>query len=109
MEILGIGQDSSDLIKVYVSMIDIKVLFFASFKETLGVGELSISVAENATIAELCDELSGNDGPWEKIFGDERASLKVARNQTIKKSKATTLIKRYTGPRIGHLSINGPR
>jgi len=65
--------------------ITVTVLFFASYKQLLGVGELSIELGNGAKIAELCQKLienGENSENWQQVLGDD-ACLKVACNQSL--------------------------
>jgi len=65
--------------------ITVKVLFFASYKQLLGVGELSVDLKSDAIIGDLCQKLvenAKNDEKWQQVFGAE-SCLKIACNQTL--------------------------
>jgi len=61
-------------------MIDIKVVFFASFKEQLGCSQMEQSLEQGATIADLCRILSGQGGQWQTLFSEANKNVKVACN-----------------------------
>ena len=65
--------------------ITVNVLFFASYKQLLGVSELSVDLKNDAIIGDLCQKLvenAKNDQKWQQVFGPE-SSLKIACNQTL--------------------------
>ena len=61
----------------------VRVVFFASFKERLNCGSLSVTLEDNATIPGLCGELASKDGVWKEIFHKPSQAVKVAHNQQI--------------------------
>ncbi len=59
----------------------IKVLFFASFKETLGCSSTEIEFKNAPTVEILCETLSQNGAEWLELFGNPSGTLKVSINQ----------------------------
>ena len=59
----------------------IKVLFFASFKEYLGVGETEETLSQGADVELLCETLSQNGAEWLELFGNPSGTVKVSINQ----------------------------
>ncbi|MDQ7048230.1 MAG: MoaD/ThiS family protein [Enterobacterales bacterium] len=65
--------------------ITVSVLFFASYKQLLGVSELNVELENGAIIADLCRKLlenAKNNEKWQQVFASE-TSLKIACNQTL--------------------------
>ncbi len=62
-------------------MMQIKVVFFASFKEVLGVSEIQQALEEGACINDLCKCLSDRGEQWQDIFDTPSRTVKVACNQ----------------------------
>ena len=60
---------------------NIKVLFFANFKEQLGTTQLEIEMESGARVKELCVLLSGKGPVWQAIFEDAQRNVKVSINQ----------------------------
>lgn len=59
----------------------ISILFFASFKEQLGVDKITYEVTENTSITQLCNALTKQGNNWQKVFSSP--SLLVAVNQSM--------------------------
>ena len=59
----------------------LSILFFASFKEQLGIDKISIEVTENTSIAELTEVLAQRGDNWQSVFSSP--SLLVAVNQSM--------------------------
>ena len=64
-------------------MSQIKILFFASYKELLGEQEIELAWQQSRTVNSLCEALAAKGGAWQKIFGQNNLSVKVAINQEI--------------------------
>ncbi len=59
----------------------IKVIFFASFKETLGCSSLELELGKSANIEDLCLKLADKGEKWKRLFADANKRVKVAVNQ----------------------------
>ena len=59
----------------------LKILFFANFKELLGLSELELEFEEGARVAELNQVLSNRGPLWQKVF--QSRSIKVAVNHEL--------------------------
>jgi len=59
----------------------IKVLFFASIRDQLGVSELAVPSAENNDLSTLIKNLKARDKNWLSVFS--KGTLMVAVNQTM--------------------------
>lgn len=61
----------------------IRVLFFGSTRERLGVDDIELAVAEaGATAQQLRARLAARDGAWATVFADDQRLL-VAINQQL--------------------------
>lgn len=49
----------------------VNVLFFASLRETLGVGQMSHQLDKPVTAAELLERLKGQGAKWEKALNGQ--------------------------------------
>jgi len=47
--------------------VPVRTLFFAAYRDRLGVSELSVDVPENSTVADLVAELRGRGAPWDLL------------------------------------------
>lgn len=45
----------------------VNTLFFAAYRDILGVGELSVELTDGATVADLVDELRGRGAPFDSL------------------------------------------
>lgn len=52
----------------------IRVLFFASLRERLGIEAEELDDFPS-TVGALCEQLAGRGGPWHEIFAADRAVL----------------------------------
>ena len=59
----------------------VKVLFFASFKELLGEESMMVTLNEGANVELLCESISQNGAEWLELFGNPGATVKVSVNQ----------------------------
>jgi len=59
----------------------VKVLFFANFRELLGMDKLSLEIAEASDIGHLCALLAQRGAHWQQVFHNPKAQLKIAVNQ----------------------------
>ena len=59
----------------------LSILFFASFKEQLSIDKITYEVAENTSIAQLCQALAQRGDAWQAVFSSP--SLLVAVNQSM--------------------------
>ncbi len=62
-------------------MINIKVLFFANFRELLDCSTINVELSDNSSIKDLCEIMKDNGDRWHSIFSDVKASVKIAVNQ----------------------------
>jgi len=62
-------------------MISVKVVFFASFKETLGRAELHLEINPGSSIQDLCDLLAEKGDLWHELFSGAKNNVKIACNQ----------------------------
>ncbi len=62
-------------------MINIKVLFFASFKERLNCDKLQLSVEDSSNLTSICSLLASKGDEWQTIFVEANKSVKIACNQ----------------------------
>lgn len=62
-------------------MINIKVIFFASFKERLECSEIEQQLDEQASINTLCESLANRGDAWQTLFSEAHKSVKIACNQ----------------------------
>lgn len=61
----------------------INILFFAKYREELGVSELQLDEVKLDTVTQVMEHLSLKGGVWQRIFGDN--NILVAVNQEIAK------------------------
>lgn len=64
----------------------IRVLYFASLREAVGIGSEELELPEDASVGGLIDVLAQRDGPWAEAFSGRYPVLKsvnqeMARNQ----------------------------
>ncbi len=59
----------------------IKVLFFANYKEILGVDRLDLDIEPDAKIESLCSHLASKGKAWQSVFNAE--TIKVAVNHEL--------------------------
>ncbi len=59
----------------------VKVLFFASFKELLGKESIEVTLNEQANVELLCESISQYGAEWLELFGNPGSGLKVSINQ----------------------------
>ncbi len=62
---------------------NIKVLFFANFREQLNESTLSVEIETGNSVEDLCLLLASRGERWQAIFGQASASVKVAVNQEV--------------------------
>ena len=60
----------------------ITVLYFARFREKLGLDREEVTLPPGATVQTLLDLLASRGGQWQELFGCERGVL-VAVNQAM--------------------------
>ncbi|MDF3029472.1 MAG: molybdopterin converting factor, subunit 1 [Moraxellaceae bacterium] len=60
----------------------ITVLYFARFRERLGIDREDVALPSGTTVQALLDMLAGRGGQWQELFGCERGVL-VAVNQAM--------------------------
>jgi sulfur-carrier protein len=60
---------------------NIKVLFFANFKELLKTGHLDFKLKPDSTVTDLCELLAQQGPAWESVFNDAQQKVKVSVNQ----------------------------
>ncbi|MGB0495913.1 MAG: molybdopterin converting factor subunit 1 [Kangiellaceae bacterium] len=64
-------------------MINIKVLFFANFKELLKCSAMEVELKPEASIRDLCEQIKNNGEHWHSLFSDLKSSVKIAVNQEL--------------------------
>ncbi len=62
-------------------MINIKVLFFANFRELLDCSSMSIDLKADANIGNLCDVIKEKGENWSSLFSNVKSNVKIAVNQ----------------------------
>lgn len=72
-------------------MINVKVIFFASFRERLKCSEIEQQLDEQASINTLCESLANRGEAWQILFSEANKSVKVACNQQM--SDLSTILK----------------
>lgn len=58
--------------------VPVRTLFFAAYRDRLGVSEMSVDLPQDSTVADLVAELRGRGAPWD-LLPEEPA---VAVNRT---------------------------
>ncbi|PCI72721.1 MAG: molybdopterin synthase sulfur carrier subunit [Gammaproteobacteria bacterium] len=58
-------------------MINIKVLFFANFRELLGCSSMSVELKANADIGDLCDAIKEKGENWSALFSNVQSNVKT--------------------------------
>jgi len=71
-------------------MINIKVIFFASFKEQLNCSQIEQSLDNEATIGDLCQMLAEKGERWQRLFAEANKNVKIACNQQM--AETSTLL-----------------
>ena len=59
----------------------IKVLFFANFRELLDCSNLSVELADDSSVADLCKKLAAKGEHWLSVFESPANTVKIALNQ----------------------------
>ncbi len=62
-------------------MINIKVLFFANFRELLDCSSMSVELKTDANIQDLCDVIKQKGESWSCLFSSVNVNVKIAVNQ----------------------------
>lgn len=62
---------------------NISLLFFASFRETLDCNSLELQVASSISVEQLCLQLAEKGERWQLVFGKGKQNVKVAVNQEL--------------------------
>ncbi|TQV76927.1 MoaD/ThiS family protein [Aliikangiella marina] len=58
----------------------ITVLFFASFKERLGVSDIEIIIDEGSSLSDLCEQLAARGEQWQTLFAEAEKLIKASIN-----------------------------
>lgn len=72
-------ETGAEMIKI--NQINVKIIFFASFKELLACQSTELEVEQNSTIADICHLLAQKGDSWQTIFSEPARSVKIACNQ----------------------------
>jgi molybdopterin converting factor subunit 1 len=55
--------------------VPVRALFFAAYRDLLGMSELSVDVAEGSTVADLVSSLRGRGHPWDVLPAEPAVAL----------------------------------
>lgn len=65
------------------NMINVKVLFFANFRELLDCSSINVELNTGASIIDLCHIIKNKGENWSTLFTNLKSNVKIAVNQEI--------------------------
>lgn len=54
---------------------EVRTLFFASYRDLVGAPSVSVELVEGSTVAQLVGELRGRGGPWDRLPSDPAVAV----------------------------------
>ncbi|WP_444998476.1 molybdopterin converting factor subunit 1 [Aliikangiella sp. IMCC44359] len=61
----------------------VEVLFFANFRDLLNTASITVELADESTVVDLCRVIAPKGEAWKMLFENPSQKLKVAINQEI--------------------------
>lgn len=59
------------------SRMDVRALFFASYRELIGTSAMELRVPDGATVADLVGELRARGAPWDRLPRDPAVAVNL--------------------------------